>query len=278
MEMKWQEMTHSYFGKCLYLSNEIVELMIPLSYGIRIGHFAFCGGENVFYEQPHDMTELTTPGGWRVRGGHRLWVAPEGSETYYPDNDPIHYEISGDSVLLTQQEDPWLRVKKSIRITFIANDSVQVDHCIVNTGNSDRTCSIWGVTSVAPGGVQHIPLKVYDRGSMPRHWISMWSYTDLGDHRAKYSREEILLTHEPIEQRYKIGVDRPNGPVWYENHGVIFEKNFPVVQEESYPDKDVSYETYMCQYMVEIESLSVLRTIAPGEKSEHTEIWRLRKV
>ena len=278
MAMKWVEQTHPYFGKCLYITNNIVELRIPLSYGIRIGHFSLCGDENVFYEQPHDMQELATPEGWRVRGGHRLWVAPEGDETYYPDNAPIHYKISGDSVLLTQQDDPWLQAKKSIRITFGADDSVQVDHCIENTANADRTCSLWAVTSVAPGGIQHIPLKTYDGGAMPRHWISMWSYTDLGDYRAKYSREEILLTHEPIQQKYKIGVDRPNGPVWYENGGVIFEKEFPVIQEDIYPDKDVSYETFMCQHMVEMESLSALRTLAPGEKCEHTEIWRLRKV
>lgn len=276
--IKWQEQAHPYFGACLYITNEIVELRIPLSYGIRIGHFALCGGENVFYEQPHDMTELTTPEGWRVRGGHRFWVAPEGEQTYYPDNNPIQYEVSGNSVLLTQQEDPWLHVNKSICITFGEDASVQVKHCLENTGNTPKTCSIWAVTSVAPGGVQHIPLKAYDGGFKPRHWVSMWSYTDLGDYRAKYSREEIILTHEPIEQRYKIGVDRPNGPVWYENRGVIFEKDFPVILEEIYPDKDVCYETFMCRYMVEMESLSVLNTLAPGEKSEHTEIWRLKKL
>ena len=279
MAMKWQEQTHPYFGKCLYITNEIVELMIPLSYGIRIGHFALCGEDNVFFEQPHDMEELSTPEGWRVRGGHRFWVAPEEEEVYYPDNESIGYKIDGDSVLLTQQDDPWLRAKKSIRITFGVDASVQLEHCLENTGKQDRTCSIWGITSVAPGGVQHIPLKAYDGGYHPRHWVSMWSYTDLADHRVKYSREEILLNHEPIDQRYKIGVDRPNGPVWYENRGVVFEKDFPVDQKESvYPDKDVSYETFMCQYMVEMESLSTLHTIAPGESFTHTEIWRLRKV
>ena len=248
-----------------------------MSYGIRIGHFSFCGEENVFYEQPHDMTELTTPDGWRVRGGHRFWVAPEGEYCYYPDNAPIHYEIDGNSVLLTQQEDPVLHMKKSIRITLGEVASVQVEHTLENSGNMPKTCSIWGITSVAPCGVQHIPLKVYDGGYCPRHWISMWSYTDLGDHRVKYSREEIVLDHEPIEQRYKIGVNRPNGPVWYENRGVIFEKDFSVIQDGNYPDKDVCYETFMCQYMVEMESLSVLHTLLPGEKAQHTEIWRLKK-
>lgn len=279
MAMKWVEQTHPYFGKCLYITNDIVELRIPLSYGLRIGHFSFCGGENVLYEQPHDMQELATPEGWRVRGGHRFWIAPEEEEDYFPDNNPIRYEIDGDSVLLIQDNDPWLRAKKSIRITLGDDASVQVTHYLENTGKQDRTCSIWGITSVAPGGTQHIPLKAFDGGYHPRHWISAWSYTDLGDYRVKYSRDEILLSHEPVPQKYKIGIDRPDRPVWYENRGVIFEKDFPVNPKENvYPDKDVCYETYMCQYMVEMESLSTLHTIAPGESFSYTEIWRLRKV
>lgn len=278
MAMRWEKQTHPHFGECLYITNEIVELIAPLSYGIRIGHFALFGGENVFYEQPKNMTDLTTPEGWRLRGGHRLWVAPESNLTYYPDNAPIHYEICGDSIVLTQQEDPWLQVKKSIQISFGTDASVQINHCIENTGAEDKNCSLWAVSAMAPGGVQHIPLKTYDGGAMPRHWISMWSYTDLGDHRAKYSRDEILLTHEPIEQRYKIGVDRPNGPVRYENKGVAFEKEFPVSEGDTYPDKDVSYETFMCKHMVEIESLSPLVRIPADQKQYHSEVWRLTKL
>ena len=273
--MKWKIQNHPYFGESLYATNGIVEIIVPLSYGIRIGHFSLCGEKNVFFEQPRDMTDLTTPQGWRVQGGHRLWIAPEGDEIYCPDNDPISYAVEGETIVLTQSEDPWLKVKKQMRITFGDDASLQVTHRIENTDEKDRTCSLWAVSAMAPGGVQQIPLKTYDGGAMPRHWISMWSYTDLGDPRASYSREQIVLTHVPVAQKYKIGVDRPNGPVRYENEGVTFVKEFPVVQQETYPDKDVSYETFMCQHMVEMESLSPLMTIPAGEFGEHTEIWRL---
>lgn len=269
---------HPIYGRCLFADNGIVAVGIPLDFGLRIGHFSFCGGQNVFFEQPVDMTDLTTPEGWRLRGGHRLWVAPEGKETYYPDNAPIYYEICGDSILLSQQEDPWLRVKKSIRLCFGSDASVQIEHCIENTGTQEQTCSLWAVSAMAPGGVQHIPLKTYDGGTMPRHWISLWSYTDLGDHRAKYSRDEILLTHEPIEKRYKIGVGRPNGPVRYENKGVAFEKESFISEGDIYPDRDVSYETFMCKHMVELESLSPLVTIPAGQKRYHREVWCLTKL
>lgn len=82
--------------------------------------------------------------------------------------------------------------------------------------------SHFGRRAMAPGGVEHIPLKRYDSGSAPRHRFSTWHYTNLGDMRAKYSREEITLTHIPMDEKYKIGVGHPFGQVWYENKGVIF--------------------------------------------------------
>ena len=196
---------------------------------------------------------------------------------YYPDNDPIRFEIMDNGVLLTQKEDPWLHIRKSMQLTFLGGAEVEVVHRIVNTGKEALHCAMWAVSAMAPGGTQTIPLKTYDGGSMPRHWISTWFYTDLGDPRASYSREKIVLTHLPMEERYKIGIDRPEGPVCYENNGVVFEKVFPAPREGAYPDKDVSYETFMCRHMVEMESLSPLMCIPPEESREHTEIWHLRK-
>ena len=276
--MNWKLQNHPSFRESLYLTNGTVELIIPLEYGIRIGHFALSGGENVFFEQPQSMQELTTPEGWRIRGGHRLWLAPEcDHDVYYPDNDPIRFEILDNGVLLTQKEDPRLHVTKNMQLTFLGGGKVEVVHRIVNTGKEALHCAIWAVSAMAPGGVQCIPLKTYDGGAMPRHWISMWSYTDLGDPRAHYSREKIVLTHLPMEQRYKIGIDRPNGPVSYENNGVVFEKSFPSPVENACTDKDVAYETLMCRHMVEMESLSARMQILPEESRDHTEIWHLRK-
>mgnify|MGYP003412693053 CR=1 FL=1 len=37
----------------------------------------------------------------------------------------------------------------------------------------------------------------------------------------------------------------------------------------------MSYETYLCDQMVEIESLSVLYDVKPGQTIGHTEVWKL---
>lgn len=276
--MNWKEITHSEFGRSLYADNGIVELVIPLEYGIRIGHFSFVNGENVFYCQPKDMTELTTEQGWRIYGGHRLWLAPEKEDTYSPDNEPISYEIQDDKIVVIQPVDPWTKVKKSMTISFDKNSSVQVTHRIENCGFKRLTRSMWCVSVVAPGGTEYISLGEQE-GSMS-HWhrISWWDHTSLGDVRATYKKNEIQIQHMPVDERYKIGIAHPVTPVRYVNNGVIFEKDYDVNFDMVYPDGNVSFETFFCRYMAEIESLSPLYELAPGESAEHTEIWRLKEV
>lgn len=276
-DMKWNIQNHPYFGESLYLTNDIVELIVPLNYGIRIGHFSLCGEKNVFFEQPHDMTDLTTPEGWRVRGGHRMWLAPESPKVYYPDNETISYEISDNGVLLLQKEDPWLRVKKSMHITFLGGAEVEVINRVENTGDETLNCSVWAISVMAPGGTEDISFALRDGGMDHWHRISMWDYTSLGDERAEYRRDGIRLTHRPMEQKYKIGVGHPNAPVRYENNGVTFVKKFDVDTNKEYPDGNVSFEAFMCKHMVEIESLSPLGSVAPGQTMEHRERWELVK-
>lgn len=277
MAMQWQVQAHPGFGESLYATNGIVQIIVPLEYGIRIGHFSLCGHKNVFFEQPRDMTDLTTPQGWRVRGGHRFWLAPESEKVYYPDNEPIDYAILENGVELTQKEDPWLRVRKHIRITFLEGAEVEVTHRVENIGEEALPCSVWAISSMAPGGVQDIAFALRDGGMDHWHRVSMWDYTSLGDPRAEYRRDGIRLTHRPLEEKYKIGVGHPLGPVTYENNGVTFVKKFSVDSTKEYPDGNVSFETFMCKHMVEIESLSPLMTIPAGENREYREIWCLRK-
>src|SRR5882724_10707051 len=56
---------------CWRLSNGIVDLVVPIDFGPRIMRFGFCDSENLF--KIFDPVEK----GARIRGGHRMWVAPE---------------------------------------------------------------------------------------------------------------------------------------------------------------------------------------------------------
>jgi len=275
--MKWDEKNHPELGRSLYADNGIVELIIPLDYGIRIGHFSFINEKNVFYCQPSTMKELTTELGWRLRGGHRLWLAPEREDTYYPDNEPVSYEIQGEEIVIIQPVESWTGIRKSIRISFGQDASVHIVHRIENCGESVTTRSLWCVSVMAPGGTEYIYLGHQEGSAEPWHRISWWDHTCLGDIRASYKKEEIQICHLPIDDKYKIGLAHPIGPVCYINQGVIYEKKYEFHPELIYPDGNVSFETFFCRHMAEIESLSPLYTLAPGESAEHTETWLLRR-
>lgn len=275
--MKTYIKNHAIFGKMLFAENGDIKLGIPLDFGIRISYLSYKNSKNLFFEQPKEMTDLSTEDGWRVYGGHRLWLAPESPDDYNPDNSPISYEILEDKIVLYQQEDSVLKVKKSIEISFEDENTVKVVNKLQNTDEKTRSFSVWGVTSMDGGGTEYIPIKYGTMSYSPLTNVSMWYYTVLGDERAEYSKELIKLTHRPYPTKYKIGVGHPNGTIKYVNHGVCFEKIFDIFKEKQYPDCNVSFETFMCDYMVEVESLSPLFEVAPNQTVCHTELWRLTK-
>lgn len=268
---------HPIHGKCLFADNGVIQVGIPLEFGLRIAHFSFLGGKNVFFEQPKEMEAFTTEDGWRIRGGHRLWLAPESKKNdYYPDNDPIQYRIDGDAIILTQPEDPWLHVVKKFTITFAANQ-LHIRHRIINTGTEPLECSLWAISVMAPGGTETIPLQTRDGGAAHCIRVSTWFYTDLGDPRVTYTRDQIMIRQQPLDQRYKIGIGHPSGPISYENNGTVFTLDYPVMPEKAYPDGNVSYETFCSRYMLEMETLSPLKTVMPGASVEHPETWSIKR-
>ncbi len=269
---------HNLFGKCLFIEKGDIKIGVPTEFGIRISFLSYKGSENLFYEQPKNVDYLCSDEGWRVQGGHRLWLAPESKLSAYPDNEPISYQIFENKVILCQNEDPWLKVKKSMEISFEGDDSIKIVHKLENTDNETRRFSSWGITSMAPGGVQYIPMQIRKCGDEPLSKITLWDYTNLGDERAEYSRELIKITHRPNNDTlYKIGVAHPDGHVKYVNHGVVFEKIYDIFRNMEYPDGNVSYETYLCDQMTEVESLSPLFDVKPGQTVGHTEVWKLTK-
>ena len=63
----------------------------------------------------------------------------------------------------------------------------------------------------------------------------------------------------------------------YFNKGDIFIKKFDVVENGTYPDGGMNYESYSAKTYIEIESLGELVTLKPEEACEHTEYWSLAK-
>jgi hypothetical protein len=61
----------------------------------------------------------------------------------------------------------------------------------------------------------------------------------------------------------------------YEFNNLVFMKTFSVDSEQPYPDRGCSAEAYANDDFVELESLSPLKQVEPGQTIHHIEEWEI---
>lgn len=270
---------YRWFGECLWLENGTWEMGISLSFGLRVLSFSAIGRPNVFYEQPAKTDSLSTREGWRVFGGTRLWLAPENVHPLYaPERSPISYEWHGETLRITQAEDPLLHVVKQMEIAETDDSSsVNIVYRIINTGSEALTGAPWAVSAMREGGTLTVPFSVDPLmdTAKPGRILSLWNATSLDDPRLMMSSQAVSVVQRPLDDYCKLGLFCPAGTARYTLPEQTFEKTFLADADASYPDGGVNLEIYACRWMLEFETLAPLRTILPGETAEHCERWRI---
>lgn len=270
----WLE-TKDPWGKVLWLSDENALVGVALEFGLRIVHLSCVGMENLFYVQPADCSDgFVEENGWHLRGGHRFWLSPETANSYSPDNDPIAYTMQPDGVLLTQNPDPLLQVRKSIGITF-CDGQIRLEHKIENLANEARTWALWGVNTL-DGGEAEIPFPAVGRGFWPSRTVSLWNDTDLHDPRLHFTRESLRVKHAPLDGYFKLGLGLATAPAVLKNKGQQLEICFDAKADGDYSDKGCNFEVYMNNRFLELETLGTKCTLAPGEQASHIETWCIK--
>ncbi|NSW92610.1 MAG: hypothetical protein HPY74_18490 [Firmicutes bacterium] len=263
---------------CIEISNGIVDIIATTDVGPRIIRFGFTGKENEFCEVEG---QVGTTGGneWKIYGGHRLWHSPEHKpRSYEPDNSKIDYWEKENGIVLSQPVEPWAQIKKEIEVSLSPDKpKVFLLHRLTNKGAWPVELAAWALTVMAPGGKEIIPQVTKDTGLLPNRMISLWPYTKLNDHRVYWGEKYITLQHDcNAKGPFKIGLPNEDGWAAYANHGHLFVKQFQHIDGALYPDFGASsFETYTCDFMTEIETLSPLVVLDPDESVEHTEIWSL---
>ena len=277
--MQIQEKTTEKWGKVLWVTTDYAEVGIALDFGIRVVHLSCPGMENLFYEQPADLSDgNATPQGWKLYGGHRMWLAPEGDQSYYPDNEPVSYAVDGNSVLVEQKTDPWTGMKKLLKLNF-REHSISLENIFINDTDAVVEGSSWGVNSMAGGGVAKIDFVGTDPGDYtPRRVVSLWADTNIHDPRLQFTKNSLTATQLPLEDYFKMGLYCDPGKAVYENKGQRFTLTFGAFGIENHPDNGCNFELYLAKGFMELETLGVKRTLQPGEAASHTETWTLEKI
>ncbi len=280
------------FGKCTEISNGVITALVTTEIGPRIIYFGFSGGQNFMNDNrallggtPMDKPYTDFFGEnrrWENLGGHRVWLSPESyPETYTPDDKPCRVVPTEDGAVFVYSEDSEIGVQKKMEIKMDPDDTnMQVIMRVKNIAKEDKKFSVWALSVCAQKGTMVIPMNTVDNGLLPNRRISLWSYADISRENFYWGKRYITVKQIPEGEEYKakIGLDLNSGTAYYVlGEDILCKKYETDHKNEEYPDGGCSFETYICNEMIEFETLSPLRTVKSGETTEHTESWSLCK-
>lgn len=265
---------------CLKLGSGSASIVLTLDIGPRIVACSLEGGPNLFHNV---AAELGGKGeaGWHLRGGHRLWHAPEAMpRTYDKDNFPVVVEKRKDNaVTLVAPQPDHAGMLKSISVEALGDESFRLTHTLKNESMWPVQTAPWALTVMEYGGTLALPLL--PKGShpedlLPNYTLIPWSYTDFSLPCWHFHRDFIRVDTTANKKPQKLGLS--NYPGWsaYWQKGGTFVKQASVVAGAEYPDFGSCSETFCNDFMLEMETLAPLTTLQPGETAVHIEHWLVK--
>jgi hypothetical protein len=253
-------------------------MVIVTSVGPRIAFFGRVGGPNLLY---WDDGITHRRGEWCLYGGHRLWIARPGAdeseETYEPDNEPCRVEISASGVAVSAPSNR-SRIEKTLRIE-VDHGVWTVVHQLRNTGDMLWSGAAWALTCTRPerSTRYRIPIDGGDPGwdvltmIIPRAWG--------GGHTSRVDDPQFVLGEATIDFRSD-GTEAkrmfrvPRGRLDMTDLRGTFVKCAALVRGASYPlDTNVAVYLAPQSFMVELETMSPVQTLPPGQSFDHVETW-----
>lgn len=281
MAITVKNITYGGWGRCVEISNGIVDVVATVDFGPRIIRYGFNGQPNMFKEDPErTISNRVSFAGqestWYIYGGHRLWTSPEGNpRSYYPDNEPVAWKETASGVVLTPPAEKWNQLQKEMEIAMDDSGEVTVTHRITNTGAWAAELSVWALSVMAQGGTAIVPQVKRETGLLGNRIMALWPYSRMSDSRVTWGDDFILINQASGSSPFKIGTNNENGWAAYYNGGSLFVKYYEHKDGAAYPDYGVSFEAYVNDHFLELESLGELKTLEPGGTAVHAETWNL---
>ncbi len=280
--VKIEKTSYKGWSNCYRVSNGDIELIVTGDVGPRIIRLGFPGGQNLFKEY-EDQLGKSGEAAFQLRGGHRIWVAPELlATTWAPDNVPVKIDVKDGVLEATEPVEPTTGLQKQIIVKMAdSGATVEVLHRVKNTTPWTIEFAPWALTIMAPGGtgISGFP----PRGKHPEvlaatNPLTMWAYTDLSDKRWRIMKKYIALRQDSnVKDPQKIGLFNPHTWAAYLLGSELFLKEMTADPSKTYTDFGCSFETFTNHEMLEMETLGPLQKVEPGKAVEHMEHWSLHK-
>ena len=276
------------FSEALELTNGQVRLVVAVEAGPRVLAYGFVNSQNFFHVFENESGPIND-GQWHSYGGHRLWYAPEvAARTYYPDNAPVDWVFENNTLTLNCPDETSRWLGKKIEITLDENSTrVTVDHTLKNIGLWPLEVSIWCLSVMAPGGTLKVPQPPFvPHGAgpgetfEPARKLIIWPFTPMNDPRFSWGNEFIEMRQDnAIPGKLKFGLLNDAEYVLYKLNNETFRKDYPCIKDAVYPDMGCNSEFYTQSDpgFLEVESLSPMLKLEPGQEGSHREVWSLSR-
>ena len=281
--MDIKEIQFENYGKCLQISNGLIDAVITIDFGPRIVRLGPCGCENLLFsdtERKYVMRgkseeSLMKSNAFYYYGGHRAALMPcKPDQTFYPDNYPVVYSILSDGVLFTSQKQKSSDMKLEFEVVMGKDATdIMVVHTAENCSKKVQTHGIAAATMISENGTAVLPQSCEDHIKLiPNRMIALWPGTVLSDPRISQNNKYIFLSREPQNSApLKIGINNTSGWGAYIGKKYAIVKRYVHTPQAAYPDFGCSFEAEITADYAELTSLSPIYRIEPGEIIKHVE-------
>ncbi len=267
------------------LSNGLLEAHVVTDVGPRIIDLRVPGGDNLF--RLRDGVGGTGEATYMFRGGWRLWVAPERTETTYAlDNSACEVDAGKRGTLrVSAPPQPAAGVQKRVEISLQPGEArLRIVSHIRNIAERPLRYAAWSLPVMQPGGRAFVPLDVGPLTAFDAtRRLLLWSYARFSDPRYQFGDRLIQIDTQKVpappphasgraDDESKIGSDSAQGWAAYVLGTTLFLKRFPHPPGE-YPDGGASIEVYSNHEILELEHLGPLTVLQPGKEIVFPEDW-----
>jgi hypothetical protein len=260
------------------LQNENMQLKIARSIGPRILWLSFKNEPNLLAELPGVTTLRPDGKTYAFYGGHRLWLSPEDPILSYSlDDRPVEIIQSENGLKITKPAEADTGIEKTIQVVLPdQSPKVMITHQLKNCSPVPVKCAAWAITQLRTGGSAILPMNDADTGFLPNRNLTLWSYTNLENRNIHLGRR-FLLVNAAMRAPFKIGFANTVGWLAYWLEDTLFVKSSEYNPQAVYPDFGCSSECYCNDQFIELETLSPLQDIQPGDSIQHIETWDLHR-
>jgi hypothetical protein len=264
-----------------------IRLLVTTSVGPRVLGLLTPDGANHLAELPEMTLECPGSGPFHLRGGSRLWAAPEDPPvTYRPDDEPVEVEPIDEGVALSTRPDPLAGTSRRIELRVLGPERFAFDYQVVNRSDRPLRLAAWAITMMKPLGRAFLPLltEPFDPGGFQaQRNLVLWAYSHLDDPRLVLRDGAIevrsaVMAESPPDGPLKVGTALRRGWTAHYRDGLLLVKYAGHDETREYADMGASGQVYSHGEFTELETLGPLTDVAPGEAARHHEEWALHLV